>query len=155
MARHKGLTNIVFVVALAFSITLNVMSVTVFDNSPALVVWDVQVLTPEIKAHEASIFRFSYRYNKRSQCYPPDGEGEVKFRLWSVDPATQAFAAFVELDLARMATADPQQHYKEAKAYLEGLTPGRYALQWHTTYKCKGASRLLIEDGPMMPFEAA
>lgn len=146
------LANLFIVAAFSFA---NVYSflMSAPDNTPPFVVWDVAVKTKVLKAGEPQLFAFSFAYNKRTECYPPDGKGDVKFRVWSENVLNGSYTSYIELDYARLASADPKLHYKESSVLLDPMPVGRYALQWHTTYECKGASRPLTDDGPMMQFE--
>ena len=120
-----------------------------YDDRPAMVIRNIVVISPLIKNGDKFLYEFDY--DKRPECYPPDGTGEVTYKLWTNENGL--FERFTVLEHATISYADPKIHHRVTKIELPALSPGRYMLQYRSKFQCKGASAVQEWDGPMMPFE--
>ena len=131
-------------------ITPRAVDAFMFDDRPGMVIRNVQVISKFIRNGEEFVYAFDY--DKRPECYPPDGAGEVAYRIW-IDDGKGVFERFVTVPTSTISYAVPQLHHRTTKISIPPLNPGVYMMQWHTKFTCKGASRVQENDGPMMPFE--
>ena len=120
-----------------------------YDDRPAMVLRNIKILSQLMKKNEKFVYEFDY--DKRPECHPPDGAGEITYKLWLKEDGK--FERFMILEHATISYADPAQHHRITKIELPPLEPGRYMLQYRSKFQCKGASAVQEWEGPMMPFE--
>jgi hypothetical protein len=90
--------------------------------------------------------------DKRKDCYPPDGKGEIEWRLWTFRKDGQiTFVTLPERNLARAVPGrlDPITRIID----IPRLPSGRYAIQFRGTYNCLHARQPQIIDGGVMRFD--
>lgn len=126
---------------------------TVFraDDSAPMTIWNINVISQSMKSSQPFVYEFEY--NKRKECHPPKGQGEVAYRTWFQDPATSAYNRFVWIEPSTVSYADPDQHFRRNSIDMPKLNPGHYLMQYRARFVCEGASKTLEFDGPLMPFE--
>ena len=120
-----------------------------YDDRPAMVLSNINVISKLLKMNEKFVYEFDY--TKRTECHPPDGAGEISYKLWVQEDGK--FERFIILEHATISYADPKLHHRTTKIELPALEPGRYMLQYRAKFRCKGASAEQEWDGPMMAFE--
>ena len=130
-------------------ITPKIENSLMFDDRLAMDIRNIKISTPSLKS--GARFAYEFDYDKRIECYPPLGGGEVVYRIWIDGP--DGFQRFRTVEPGNISYADPQLHHRTTEVDLPSLTPGKYKLQYRVTFTCKGASRIQQWDGPLMPFE--
>lgn len=120
-----------------------------YDDRPAMVLSNIHILTKTLGSGQQ--FSYEFDYDKRLECSPPSGSGEVTYRVWFDDG--NGYERFHVVDPTTISYADPAQHHRTTKVSLPPLDPGKYMLQWRSHFVCSGASKPQTFDGPMMPFE--
>lgn len=122
-----------------------------YDDREPIVVTNINVLTPTMKPGEQMTYEFDY--TKRTECYPPDGRGELQYRYWINDG--NGFNKFAWIDIQTISYAVPTDHHRKTTIQMPIINPGSYMLQYRWRFYCKGASKVFEKDGPMIPFEIA
>ena len=125
------------------------LSAIMYDDRPAMVVSNVRIISKQIKSGEQFVYEFDY--DKRTECYPPKGTGEVTYRIWFEDAG--AFERFHVVDPSTISYADPAMHHRRTTVTIPPLMPGHYMMQWRVYFVCKGASKPQSWDGALMPFD--
>ena len=120
-----------------------------YDDRLAMEIRNIKVLTPVLKS--GAQFAYEFDYDKRPECYPPLGGGEVVYRIWIDGP--DGFERFRTIEPSTISYADPQLHHRTTRVDVPQLSPGKYKLQYRVTFSCKGASHPQQWDGVLMPFE--
>lgn len=132
------------------SIALSARESLTNDDRPAMVLWDIKVVSEKLRAGEP--FSYSFNYSKRAECSPPKGSGEVSYRIWSKD-ADGAFTTF-QLAVSTVSYAAPAINgFRTTSIEMPKLRPGEYAVQYRTRFECAGARQPQLFDGPLMQFE--
>ena len=121
----------------------------IYDDRLAMNIRNVKVMTPKIKKGEDFVYEFDY--DKRRECFPPRGTGELKYRIWPNDNGE--YKNFEAVKLGAASFADPEQHHRRNSVQVQALDPGLYMMQYQVSFTCQGASKDQHWDGPMMPFE--
>ena len=130
-------------------ITPMLVNAVLYDDRPAMKITNIKVLSKFLTNGEQFVYEFDY--DKRAECYPPDGWGEVRYRIWIDDG--NGFERFIPVPASTISYAVPQDHHRTTKISIPPLNPGLYMMQYQTRFACKGASKVQEMDGPMMPFE--
>lgn len=120
-----------------------------YDDRPAMVVSNLRTISTQVKQGDPFIYQFDY--DKRVECYPPKGKGEVTYRIWFEDNG--AFERYHVVDPVTISYADPALHHRVTTVTIPVLPPGKYMMQWRVNFICAGASKPQSWDGAMMPFE--
>jgi len=121
-----------------------------YDDRPAMVLWDIRVIDSRLSPGMS--FRYEFQYNKRRECFPPLGKGEVSYRLWYQD-ADGAFSRFKQLDSSVSFAVPATNAHRSTTVPVPTLAPGSYAMQYRAHFQCQGASAVQELDGPLMRFE--
>ncbi len=108
---------------------------------------------------------FGYRldqYYKRADCGPPEGYGNLRYRVYdlNVDRLPNRVANWVWLDYERRSRAPGGETVQSLGDFSEiplpVLKPGLYALQWEASYYCaRSKEPNQVRDGPLMKFTVA
>ena len=120
------------------------------DDRLPIDIRNIHVITPKLKSGQPFVYEFDY--DKRKECHPPKGAGEVSYRVWLKD-SVGTYNHFLWVDPSTISYADPEVHHRETTVDMPRLVPGQYMMQYRARYVCEGASKILEFDGPLMPFE--
>jgi len=122
----------------------------IYNDRPAMVLWDIQPFKAILKPGED--FSYSFHYSKRPECYPPKGNVEVFYRLWYAD-ADGTFSRFRLID-STVSFATPSDHgQRTTSVALPSVKPGHYAVQYRAVFTCEGAAQQQRFDGPLMKIQ--
>lgn len=124
----------------AFAVTANrVLDRIVYDDRAPMQFWNLKtskVLRP------GQTFLLEFDYTKREECYPPQGRGEVEYRLWTQE-AGLGFVRFKIIANSISFASPAVNGHRQTMVPLPVLDPGRYALQSRAEFWCRHASRIL------------
>ena len=125
-----------------------------FDDRDAVTWTDMHAIKTNLAPGEPIMVTFVA--HKRSECYPPDGHGEVEWRYYYDDGAGgRNFVWLIQGNDIRSRPDDHQLVTPRVLA-LPVLVPGKYAVQLRAMYWCKRASperTPQIIDSPLINFE--
>ena len=121
----------------------------IYDDRLAMNIRNVKVMTPKMKPGEDFVYELDY--DKRRECFPPRGSGELKYRIWPNENGE--YKHFEAVKLGAISFADPEQHHRRNNVPVQTLAPGLYMMQYQLSFTCEGASKDQHWDGPLMPFE--
>lgn len=127
------------VVAVAAFVSSIVSAITVdraIHVAPAMTFRDIAVVNSPIKQGEPAVV--SYEYDKRADCYPPKGDGDFYYRVYTQD-LDGKFRLFHRLERGLNSQEPPGDRLKALNSVpLPLLPPGQYALTFRAKFKCAG-----------------
>lgn len=150
-----GNSSFLLILVLCIGIAcLGAMSLwTIFraDDRHPMEIRNIKVVSQKLVHGDQFVYEFDY--NKRIECYPPKGTGEVTYRVWLQDQIGNTYSKFLWVDPSTISYTDPAKHHRQTAVDLPFLRPGQYLMQYRARFVCEGASKVLEFDGPLMPFE--
>lgn len=120
----------------------------VINVEPAMAFHGLEIRNPKI--HDGEALQISYRYDKRAECSPPDGEGEFLFKVYDGAIITRLNSGLMVDDipsgygLGPMITTLPP---------LPQLRPGKYKLGMRGVFVCMGERDAQIITPAKLAFE--
>ena len=126
------------------------------DDSAPITFHSVILETPVVRV--GGVLSYSSVYSKRADCFPPDGKGEVGYRLTRIGDASaeHKHLSYV-FDFKREAKWPPGVNitYATRVPIPADIPPGTYTYTAMSTFECKNASRLLTVEGPVLAVTVA
>lgn len=120
------------------------------DIRPPLVLHNFTVLTPVVAA--GGQIDYQAVYDKRKECHPPLGGGEVRYRFASIDAGVEGNLIRENVEGIKR-TSWPAGHGllgTGAANVPRDLPPGRYSVTGTAEYSCANAPYLLRTVTPPM-----